>query len=213
MGDCPPRTRRRCGPRDPPCAVAPLWAPCVGRAAPCSRAVAAFPSAAPVTGPLGPRSVRVRPVVWQQGTCGCPVTKGRSCRRRSARDGPRHGRQSSASQVSAPRCGSPLRYHHHTNTCIHVYACMCAHWGGGASINTADLHQGFLCAASIHTRLLVGLTRARAPLSSARRRHRRRSNLNMLYISQPRARRQWRPVCIHACVCQSSDALPSSVVP
>ena len=83
-----------------------------------------------------------RLVVWQQGTCGCPVTTGRSCRRRSARDGPRNGRQSSASQVGAPRCGSPLRYHHHTNTCIHVYACMCAHWGGGASINTTDLHQG-----------------------------------------------------------------------
>ena len=41
--------------------VAPLWAPRVGRAAPCSRAVPDSPSAARATGSLGPRRVQVRP--------------------------------------------------------------------------------------------------------------------------------------------------------
>jgi len=76
-----------------------------------------------------------RPVVWPQGTCGCPVTTRRTCRRRRARDGPGHGRQSTASHVGAPLCGSPLRSHHLTITCMYVYACICAPWGGGASIN------------------------------------------------------------------------------
>jgi len=60
VGDCPSRTRRTCGPRHTLCAVAPPGPPCVGRAAPCSRAVADSPSVAQATGPFGVRRGRVR---------------------------------------------------------------------------------------------------------------------------------------------------------
>jgi len=152
--------------------------------------------------------------VRPQGTCGCPVTTGRSCRPQT-RPG-RARRRSTVYRVTSRR-RPPVRFTTTvppTNSHVHV------EWGCVWDIRLHVCNSERRCehklgrpgsrvgpAVSTRTRLSTCLGRARAPLSSARRRHRRRSNADMLSIAA--ARPTYVAPRLHAllCVCQSFDAL------
>jgi len=152
--------------------------------------------------------------VWPPGTCGCPVTTGRSCRPQT-RTG-RARRRSKVYRVTSRR-RTPVRFtttvpppHSH----VHVeWGCV---WNIRLHVCTSERRSEHELgrpgsrvgpAVSTRTRLSTCLGRARAPLSSARRRHRRRSIADMLSIAAARLACVAPRLHARSCVCQSFDAL------
>jgi len=152
--------------------------------------------------------------VWPQGTCGCPVTTGRSCCPQTRTGQAR--RRSTVYRITSRR-RPPVRF---TTTVLpphsHVHVEWVCVWDIRLHVCTSERRCEHKLgrpgsrvgrAVSTHTRLSTSWGRARAPLSSARRRQGRRSNANMRSIAAA------RPACVeprlHArsCVCQSFDAL------
>ena len=152
--------------------------------------------------------------MWPQGTCGCPVTTGHSCHPRT-RTGWARTRSTDYRVTSRRR--PPMRF---TTTVPPPHSHVHVEWGcvWDILLHVCTSERG--CkhklgrpvsrvgrAASTHTHLSTCLRRARAPLSSARRRQGRRSKADMLSIAAA------RPACVaprlhtRSCVCQSFDAL------
>jgi len=83
---------------------------------------------------------------------------------------------------------------------------MCAPRGEGASINTADLDQG-LRARFEFTHVCQRALGVPGPRSAACVGATGVGRMWTCSLSQPRARRRWRPVCIRACACVSLPTL------